>query len=186
MACWEVSVVVWDYHSVIFSWYQYNIVLSYHHETKWLKSFLVPSLGFRHILSRLPPRQGSLPKNKRIRGNNFLRRTCQWRSNLPSSSKTPVSWKQKLTCKDFSNFLANFCSGVEKWNVPNHPKRVFPKFHADRSHPRGVNGHVKISKKNWFWCFCRPSGYLTAYTCRHWLPTRVGSGLNWCRRYCLR
>ena len=49
------------------------IMLSSDHNTKWLKSFSVPSLGFRHILSRLPPRQGSLPKNKRIRGNNFLR-----------------------------------------------------------------------------------------------------------------
>ena len=53
------------------------ILLSYYHNTKWLKSFSVPSLGFQHILSRLPLLQGSLPKNKGSSGNNFLRRTCQ-------------------------------------------------------------------------------------------------------------
>ena len=76
------------------------ILLSYYRNTKWLKSFSVPSLGFQHILNRLPLLQGSLPKNKWTIGNNFCRPTCQWHSNLPSSSKTPVSWKQKLTCKD--------------------------------------------------------------------------------------
>ena len=43
----------------------------FHPNTKWLKSFLVPGPGFRHKLSRLPLRQGSLPKNKPTSGNNF-------------------------------------------------------------------------------------------------------------------
>ena len=97
--------IILSYHQIfIFSFYQ---------NTKWLKSFSVPSLGFRHILSRLPPRQGSLPQNKRIRGNNFLRRTCQWRSNLPGSSKTLVSWKQKLTSKKFEIWKMKSCKSSE-------------------------------------------------------------------------
>ena len=35
---------------------------------------------------------------------------------------------------------------VEKWNVGNYLKRVFPKFHADRSEVRGVNGRSKFRK----------------------------------------
>ena len=34
--------------------------------------------------------------------------------------------------------------GVEKWKLANRLKRVFPKFRADRSHVRGVNGRVKF------------------------------------------
>ena len=34
--------------------------------------------------------------------------------------------------------------GVEKSNVGNRLKRVFPKFEPDRSHPRGVNGRLKF------------------------------------------
>ena len=33
---------------------------------------------------------------------------------------------------------------VEKWNVGNNLKRVLPKFEAERSYPRGVNGRSKI------------------------------------------
>ena len=69
--------------------------------TKWLKSFSVPSLGFQHILSRLPLLQGSLPKNKRTTGNNFLRGSCQWRSNPHRFSKTPTFWKQKIDLQFF-------------------------------------------------------------------------------------
>ena len=51
--------------------------------------------------------------------------------------------------KNFSG--KNFCRknffGVEKSNVGDHLKRVFPKFEADRSHPRGVNGRSKFRKK---------------------------------------
>ena len=39
----------------------------------------------------------------------------------------------------------NFLFGVEKSKVANHLKRVFPKFRADRSHPRGVNVRLKFS-----------------------------------------
>ena len=44
------------------------------------------------------------------------------------------------------NFWQNKCFDVEKWNVGNRLKRVFPKFEADRSHPRGVKGRSKFSK----------------------------------------
>ena len=33
---------------------------------------------------------------------------------------------------------------VKKWNVGNRLKRVFRKFEADRSHPRGVNSRLKF------------------------------------------
>ena len=36
--------------------------------------------------------------------------------------------------------------GVEKWNVGNRLKRVFPKFRADRSLVWGVNGRSKFRK----------------------------------------
>ena len=35
-------------------------------------------------------------------------------------------------------------SGIEKSNVGNRLKRVFPKFEAERSYPRGVNGCSKF------------------------------------------
>ena len=46
------------------------------------------------------------------------------------------------------NFSAekNFLS-VEKSNVGNHPKRVFPNSQAKRSHPRGVNVRSKFTIK---------------------------------------
>ena len=44
------------------------------------------------------------------------------------------------------NFRQNFLFGVEKWNVGNRLKRISPKFEADRSHPRGVNGRSKFWK----------------------------------------
>ena len=74
--------------SHIISSYHHIRISSFHHITKWLKSFLVPSPGFRHILSRLPLLQGSLPKNKGSWGNNFLRRICWGGSKSHSSSKT--------------------------------------------------------------------------------------------------
>ena len=37
---------------------------------------------------------------------------------------------------------------VEKSNVGNHLKRVFPKFEAERSHPRGVNSRSKFFKNS--------------------------------------
>ena len=40
--------------------------------------------------------------------------------------------------------LQIFCFNVEKWNVGDHLKRVFPKFEAERSHPRVVNDRPKF------------------------------------------
>ena len=40
--------------------------------------------------------------------------------------------------------------GVEISEVANRLKRVLPKFRADRSHVRGVNGRSKFSEKNLF------------------------------------
>ena len=46
---------------------------------------------------------------------------------------------------------------VEKLNVGNRLKRVFPKFEPDRSHPRGVNGRSKF-RQNFFWSKNEMSG----------------------------
>ena len=49
--------------------------------------------------------------------------------------------EKKIDAKIFWNKIVNIFLGVETWNVGNRLKRVFPKFHADRSHVPGVNGH---------------------------------------------
>ena len=60
------------------------------------------------------------------------------------SSKTfPNQQKTDFLIQKFNDFFFD----VEKWNVGNRLKRVFPKFRADRSHPRGVNGRLKIRGK---------------------------------------
>ena len=46
--------------------------------------------------------------------------------------------------RKFSLKTANCFFGVEKWNVGDHLKLVFPNFEAERSHPRGVNGRSKF------------------------------------------
>ena len=43
-----------------------------------------------------------------------------------------------------SKNFADFFFAVEKWNVGDHLKRISPKFEAERSHPRGVNGRSKF------------------------------------------
>ena len=133
-----------------------------------LKSFSVLSQDFRHKLSRLPLRQGSLPKSKPTSGNNFLRRICQWRTKVSGSPKSPVSWKKCRVSNLFVKKSFNFFFGVGKWNVGNHLKRVFPKFEAERSHPRGVNGRSKFAKI--FRFFVRP------FTTRGWLRSARNFG----------
>ena len=61
-------------------------------------------------------------------------------------------------------FHPKFFSDVEKWNVANRLKRVFPKFRADRSHPRGVNDRLKFSRfaeRPKIFTYVRPSITLT-------------------------
>ena len=43
-----------------------------------------------------------------------------------------------------------FVLGFEKWNVGDRLKCVFPKFGAERSHPRRVNGHSKFADVSTF------------------------------------
>ena len=47
-------------------------------------------------------------------------------------------------CLQQKTLVAKSVCAVEKWNVGDHLKRIFPKFEADRSHPRGVNGRSKF------------------------------------------
>ena len=46
------------------------------------------------------------------------------------------------------NFSQNVLFNIEKSNVGDHLKCVFPKFEAKRSHPRGVNGRSKFCKNS--------------------------------------
>ena len=50
---------------------------------------------------------------------------------------------RKIFGRTFST--ENFCLRVEKSNVGNHLKRVFPNSQAERSHPRGVNVRSKFA-----------------------------------------
>ena len=86
----------------------------FHPNTKWLKSFLVPGQGKKHILSLLPLQQGSLPKNKGTSGNNFLRRSCHRGLKTCSSSKTSLSSKKKWTPKIFA---PNFPKSENGWKI---------------------------------------------------------------------
>ena len=101
------------YRCVILSYY-HIIILSPDHNTKWLKSFLVPSQGFRHILSHLPLLQGSLPKNKGSSGNNFLRRISHCGSEIHSSSKTPLFQKKSWPPKKFSKKISRHFFSASK------------------------------------------------------------------------
>ena len=72
-------------------------------------------------------------------GSSETRFPKVWGRSEPSSGdKWPFKVFQKL------NFLDAF--GIEKWNVGDRLKRVFPKFEAKRSHPQGVNSRSKLSK----------------------------------------
>ena len=65
-----------------------------------------------------------------------------------------IAPQKQAVCRFSDEFLfwRKFSSknifGVEKWNVGNRLKRVFPKFEAERSHPRGVNGRSKFYKNS--------------------------------------
>ena len=71
--------------------------------------------------------------------------------------------------------------GVEKSNVGDHLKRVFPKFEADRSHPRGVNDRSKFCQK--IACLMQKLLFLSFYCwkmkCRESSETRFGKVLHW-------
>ena len=127
-----------SYRHIIISSYYHVTISSYHTIKKngvRLKSFLAPKPFQNYKPPLLPLLQGSLPKNKGSWGNNFWRRICQRGSKIHSSSKTPLFWKNHwFRKKNPKKFF-----GIEKWKVANRPKRVLPKFHADRSHVRGVS-----------------------------------------------
>ena len=67
-------------------------------------------------------------------------------TSIHTSSKTGSlsTFCQFFLTKISLNFSAKF--SVDKWNVGDHLKHVFPKFEAKRSHPQGVNGRSKFEK----------------------------------------
>ena len=122
-----------------------------------LKSFSVLSQDFRHKLSRLPLRQGSLPKSKPTSGNNFLRRICQWRSKVSGSSKSPVSWKKvrvsNLFVKKSSNLFFR-CRKMKRWEssetrFPKVSRRSEPSSGGKRTDEKTKNFRVDETWKSW-------------------------------------
>ena len=65
-----------------------------------------------------------------------------------SSSKTSSLLIVRRKC--LSKMFAKKNRGVEKSNVGDHLKHIFPKFEAEWSHPRGVNGRSKFCKNSIF------------------------------------
>ena len=122
-----------------------------------LKSFSVLSQDFRHKLSRLPLRQGSLPKSKPTSGNNFLRRICQWRSKVSGSSKSPVSWKNKFRVSKFfvknSSKLFFRCRKMKRWESS---ETRFPKVWGRTEPSSGGKRPFKVLQNfNFVRCFRR-------------------------------
>ena len=114
------------------------------HNTKGLKSFSVPSLGFRHILNHLPLLQGSLPKNKGSSRNNFLLPTCQWRSEIIAPPKRQFL-EQKNWTLDKMFVQINFQR--RKMKTCKSPETRFPKV-SRRSEPcSGGKRPFQVSKK---------------------------------------
>ena len=69
------------------------------------------------------------------------------RTHVSSGQDTCVlePGQKRFSQKFLSNIFAGFFFfDVEKWNVGDHLKRISPKFEAERSHPRGVNGRSKF------------------------------------------
>ena len=65
-----------------------------------------------------------------------------WRPNLHSSSKTGTLLKS--FSEGWRIFFYKKIWAVETWNIRDPLKRVFPKFEAEWSHPRWVNGRSKF------------------------------------------
>ena len=116
--------------------------MSWHHTTTWYKSFLALSQRPKHKLSRLPFAKDRREKITPLRAMTFD-------DGRASEAQTIVAPPKHLLIEKSTKFCGKkspiFFSDVEKWNVANRLNRVFPKFRADRSHPRGVNGRLKFS-----------------------------------------
>ena len=71
-----------------------------------------------------------------------------------SSQDTYVFWPRTNCVSDMTNvpkpkfgdktYEQQIVFHIEKWNVGNHLKRVFPTSQPERNHPRGVNGRSKF------------------------------------------
>ena len=123
-----------------------HLSISSYHQITYMKVHFVQKSQKKTLILLLPLHQKShRPENDFI-GGHFSRRSCQSCSNQRSSSKiTTFDFIRTFSSK---NFIQKIFSGVEKWNVGNHLKRVFPKFEADRSHPRGVNDRSKFRENS--------------------------------------
>ena len=138
--------------------HHYTIISSYHHIIISSDHHIIPS--YRH------PRRKSVSrfwaKSQRKNRNSSLNPSTKSCRDLKTISLGVIfrdgsaSDAQKFVAppkRAIFDFVLTFCSknfipkifwGVEKSNVGNRLKRVLPKFRADRSHPRGVNGRPKF------------------------------------------
>ena len=139
-------IVVSYYHIIILSYY-HIIILSYYHYRK-------RRYGYSHFWLQVSLKNTNwifypLTKGRREKINELQAITFQGAS--ASDAQTSVA-PPKYRVIDFAPkffwkiFAKKKFFGVEKSNVGNRLKRVFPKFESDRSHPRGVNGRSKFSK----------------------------------------
>ena len=171
-AYWDPNLIVLSWCHIIISSYSqtsvpyHSLIIPYHHivpsqccriihhTAKNCKSVLAEKSTKKRKSPFLPLRQESYRVEIGFIGGSFSRRTCQERSKKRCSSKTAISWF------DAENFWQKICWkffwGVEKWNIGDRLKRVFPKFEAERSRPRGVNGCSKFCK-NSIICMCSAS-----------------------------
>ena len=138
-------IIIWSYQHTI-SWshdtissYRTITMLSYHSShRKNCKSVLAEKSTKKRKSPFLPLRQESYRAEIGFIGGSFSRRTCQERSKKRHSSKTAISWLNAEKFWQKNCWKKVF--GVEKWNIGDRLKRVFPKFGARASHVWGVNG----------------------------------------------
>ena len=122
-------------------------MLSPDHNTKWLNSFLVPSQGFRHILIHFPLRQGILSKMNELHAITVYGQFANDAQALVAPPKCQFVGK-KIDPGIFRKKSPKQFVRREKIKKRNHPKRILPKFRAEPSFVRGVNGRSKFRKKN--------------------------------------
>ena len=118
---------------------------------KGLKSFLAESREQNRNYLFYPSAKSRRELNIKTLGVTFRGASAYYVQKSIAPQKQAVcrfSDENFFWPKFSSKKFAQIFFGVEKWNVGNRLKRVFPKFEAERSHPRGVNGRSKFYKNS--------------------------------------
>ena len=118
---------------------------------KGLKSFLAESRGKNWNYLFYPSAKSRRELKIKTLGVTFRGASAYYVQKSIAPQKQAVcrfSVEKKIWRKFYRKCSPIFFFDVEKWNVGNRLKRVFPKFEAERSHPRGVNGRSKFYKNS--------------------------------------